>query len=373
MFLVFITLFLLVFGLINLYISRALIDKLDISARLKRYFRYFLAINFLGIVGYLLARYAPESVPNALFFLLSLPIGVLFILFCTTLLYHLSHTLFGRLPLSTQRRHFFKKSLDIGSLLVAFGVSAKAVDEARTLVIEKLDVKLNRLTQPYRIAQLSDVHIGGLIDQAFIHTVVQKSNRLDPDIVVITGDLVDVALPHAHKALTELTQLQSRYGTYFVVGNHEYLHDVRAIIAAVKELGITVLENDSCYIGDKGHGFNLAGVYDVMGYRMDTHLPDIDQALSTVDPQSPTVLLAHQPRFIDEVPNAVDLMLSGHTHGGQIYPFRALVKMVQPYIEGLHQHTENLQIYVNRGTGFWGPPMRLGASSEITLLRLIPS
>ena len=119
-------------------------------------------------------------------------------------------------------------------------------------------------------------------------------------------------------------------------------------------------------------GFNLAGVYDVFGYRYESFKPDIRKALRDTK-RSPTVLLAHQPKFIKEVPSSVDLMLSGHTHGGQIIPFNYLVKLTQPYVKGLHQHNVNTQIYINKGTGFWGPPMRLGASSEITLISIIPN
>jgi predicted MPP superfamily phosphohydrolase len=243
--------------------------------------------------------------------------------------------------------------------------------EARHVKLEKVNIKIKKLKKPYKIVQLSDIHIGGLIDKNFIHNIVQRVNVLKPDIVVITGDLVDIDIIRAKEILDELKNLNSRYGTFFIVGNHEYFHDIGAIINAVKNLGIRVLENENVYIGEEGEGFNLAGVYDVFGYRTNTYVPEISNALRGLK-DSPTVLLAHQPRYIEEVTHSVDLILSGHTHGGQLYPFRFLVKLQQPYISGLHQHNENLQIYVNKGTGFWGPPMRLGASSEITDITLEP-
>ena len=132
-----------------------------------------------------------------------------------------------------------------------------------------------------------------------------------------------------------------------------------------------MLENENVYVGENERGFNLAGVYDIMGYRTKTHMPSLVKALKDKK-DSPTLLLAHQPKFIQEVHDGVDLILSGHTHGGQIYPFRFLVSLQQPYVSGLHKYNEELQIYVNKGTGFWGPPMRLGSSSEITLINLIP-
>ncbi|MEA3497525.1 MAG: metallophosphoesterase [Campylobacterota bacterium] len=315
------------------------------------------------------ARYNP-NIPNWLYFILSLPIGVVFLVFCTAVVYDLSHLAITKIPLNNKRRNFFKKGLDYSSLVVALGLTSRSVYEAKHIELETVDIKLKNLKQPYKIVQLSDIHIGGLIDQKFIKNLVDRVNTLEPDLVVITGDLVDVALKYAKPSLDELTKLKSVYGTYFIVGNHEYFHNIEEIIKVMKQLEITVLENNYSYIGEQNKGFNLAGVYDVMGYRVGHHQPDIEKALKGVDKNSPVVLLAHQPRFIEEVDDSIDLVLSGHTHGGQIYPFRILVKLVQPYIAGLYNHSKHTQIYVNKGTGFWGPPMRLGSSSEITLINI---
>jgi predicted MPP superfamily phosphohydrolase len=268
--------------------------------------------------------------------------------------------------MTQNRREFFKKTLDISSLGVAFAVSSRAIYEAKIIEVQKVDIKLKNLKKEYKIAQLSDVHIGGIVDKEFIKNIVKRVNALDPDLVVITGDLVDVEIPRAIEALSELKHLKNRYGVHFIVGNHEYFHDVERIIKAVKDLGIKVLENENVYIGKEDEGFNLSGVYDVFGYRVGHHMPDLYKALANKKRNSPTVLLAHQPRFVNYVGSGVDLMLSGHTHGGQLYPFKALVKLQQPYVSGLHEHNDELQVYINKGTGFWGPPMRLGATSEIT-------
>lgn len=361
--------FLGVFILLNMYISKRLIAKLDIHDKTKRYLHIFLIINLIGIICYMLGRYYID-VPNWLYFIFSIPIGILFLLFCTTLVYDISRVLLSLTPISQARRKFFKKSLDISSLALASALSLRSLYEAQFVKLERVTIKVKDLKKSYKIVQLSDLHIGGLIDNEFVKDIVKRVNALNPDLVVITGDLVDTDIDYIKDSIAELKGLNSKYGTYFIAGNHEYFHDITKIIDSVKSLGIRVLENENVYIGKQNEGFNLAGVYDLIGYRIKTHIPDLQKALQNKK-ESPTILLAHQPKYIEEVKSGVDLMLSGHTHGGQLYPFKFLVKLQQPYVSGLHQHNENLQIYVNKGTGFWGPPMRIGASSEITEITLL--
>lgn len=361
------------FLIINVYISRRFIQKLHLQQKYRDALKIFLVINYLGILGYMLARYMP-IVPNWLFFLLSLPIGVLFLLFCTAVIYDISESILGKIPTTPSRREFFKKALDYSSLGIAFAMSTRSIYEAKFVQLQEVDVRIKNLKKEYNIIQLSDVHIGGLIDAGFIKELVVRINALKPDLVVITGDLVDIQIAHAMDALKELQNLQSTYGTYFVVGNHEYFHDIKEIIVTLKSLGIRVLENESVRIGEADASFYLIGVYDVFGYRINDYMPDLVHAMKDIRDDAPRILLAHQPRYIEEAQYYdIDLMLSGHTHGGQLYPFRTLVKLQQPYIDGLHQHNERTQIYVSKGTGFLGPPMRLGATREITLLHLLPS
>ncbi|MBS4068462.1 MAG: metallophosphoesterase [Sulfurimonas sp.] len=368
--LLFFSAFLGVFILLNMYISKRLVKKLDISDKAKLYLHIFLFLNLIGIVFYMLSRYYVD-IPSWLYFLFSIPIGILFLLFCTAIVYDMSRVLLSFAPISDSRRVFLKKTLDISSFAVASTLMARSLYEAKFVKLEKVDIKIKNLKEPYKIAQISDLHIGGLINRDFVREMVERINILNPDIVVITGDLIDIDILRAMDTVDELAKLKSKFGTYYVVGNHEYFHGVEKIITAVKSLGIRVLENENVYVGENERGFNLAGVYDIMGYRTKTHMPSLVKALKDKK-DSPTLLLAHQPKFIQEVDGGVDLMLSGHTHGGQIYPFRFLVALQQPYVSGLHKYNEELQIYVNKGTGFWGPPMRLGSSSEITLISLIP-
>lgn len=369
-FIIFTTVFTIVFAFQTLIIKKRLINKLDFNYKTKRYLSLILYITFLGVILYPMARYFPV-VPNWLYFLLSLPIGVIFLTFIITIFHEIISFGINQTPFKKNRREFFKKGLDIGAISLVIATNAKAMDNAKNIQLELVDVKINNLVQPYTIIQISDIHIGGLIDKKFIKSLVNKINILNADSVVITGDLVDTKLEYAIPALNELKNIQSKYGTYFIIGNHEYFHGVKPIIDYVNSLGIKTLENENIYIGEKNKGFYLCGVYDWFGNKYGSYQPDINKALENTSNQ-PTILLAHQPKYITqlETTKGIDLVLCGHTHGGQIFPFNFLVKLQQPYIKGLHTHNEFTQVYVNKGTGFWGPPMRLGASSEITILKL---
>jgi len=253
-----------VFALLNMYISKRFILHLDISKKHKRNFRFFLYDNLVGILFYALGRYY-INVPGWLYFLFSLPIGILFLLFCTTLVYDISRVMLNYIPLSSTRRKFFKRSLDASSFAVASSLSLSAIYEAKHVEVENINIKIKKLKRPYKIVQISDTHIGGLINKKFLKNVVLKANACNPDLIVITGDLIDIDVQKAQPALQELKALKSKYGTYYIVGNHEYFHGIEKIIAAVKSLGIKVLENENIYIGEKNEGFNLAGVYDLFG------------------------------------------------------------------------------------------------------------
>lgn len=367
-FIIFATTFLSVFTLLTFYISKRFIKRLDFKTQTKKYLNIFLVFNLFGVFLYFLSRYL-ISVPNILNFIFSISIGIIFLFFTITIFYDIFHFILNKTTINSSRRDFFKKSLDVGAVALASSITATAIHGAKDITIEKISVKIKNLNKEYKVIQLSDIHVGGLIEKDFIKNMVEKVNALNADLVVITGDLVDTKLGYIQDSINELTNIQSTYGTYFIVGNHEYFHGLKQIIDHINSIGIKVLENENVYIGEKGNGFFLAGVYDIIGYRIKQYQPDLQKALKDIKDE-PTVLLAHQPKFIEEVPNNVDLVLSGHTHGGQIVPFNLLVNLAQPYIRGLHRHNESTQIYVNRGTGFWGPPMRLGASAEITQITL---
>jgi hypothetical protein len=231
--------------------------------------------------------------------------------------------------------------------------------------------KLHKSAHGTTLVQLTDVHIGPTIGREFIADLVARVNALSADVVVITGDLVDGSVSQLREAVAPLGQIKARHGVYFVTGNHEYYAGAEQWITELGRLGIRVLRNERVTIGSGEAAFDLAGVddYSARG-QAPGHGPDLRAALADRDETRALVLLAHQPRAVWEASeHGVCLQLSGHTHGGQIWPFYYLVKLQQPFIRGLHKVGDTL-LYVSCGTGYWGPPMRFRAPAEVTRIVL---
>lgn len=340
--------------------------------------RYFLIFNFLGVILYFWGRYFVD-LPQSLYFLVSLSIGVSFVLFIVTLLYQAFSLLLlvvGILfpKFSEARRSFFRNSLNFASGIFALGyLSAGIIEGGLAPIVEKVKILLNGFKGKMTAVQISDLHIGGLIEENVVGRIVEQVNALQPDFIVLTGDIIDTEILKVPKAIDALAKLKAPLGVYFILGNHEYFHTIASLLDTLKSKGIRILENE-CILLQKGESkVNLAGVYDLFGRRINVLAPDLEKALQERDSRYPLILLAHQPKFALEVKeeHGVDLILSGHTHGGQIFPFSLLVKLDQPYLKGLYQHNLKTQIYVNRGTGFWGPPMRILSRAEITYFEFI--
>jgi len=232
--------------------------------------------------------------------------------------------------------------------------------------LRKLDPAFNG----FRIAVVSDIHLGPLTGRAHTERIVGMINETAPDLVAIVGDLVDGTVEELGPAAEPLQDLVSREGTFFVTGNHEYfVEDPFSWLRELERLGVQPLRNESTAIRRDTAAFDLAGVNDVSG-ESHSEAPDFDRALIGLDSSRPTVLLAHQPILVEEAAaRGVDLQLSGHTHGGQVWPFHYVVRLAQPSLAGLST-VDNTQLYVTRGAGFWGPPVRIGAPPDITVLSL---
>lgn len=354
------------FALVHSLGYTRIIRHLHVSARTRTLLKTLLILNMLAIIGYVASRYF-FSPPRLLYYLFSLSVGIGFILFMGIILYEPLRLIQRLAPFDATKRAFFKRSGDIAFLGLGGAYAATGMIEgSKEPIVTYVEVNQNRFSgKSYRIAHISDMHIGGLIDATFVARSVEQINQLKPDLIAITGDLCDAHIEAVKEAINELRHLKSRFGTYYVVGNHEYFHGLDDTIAYIKTLGIHFLDNRSLKLDD----FYIVGVYDLFGYRTETHIPDITKAMGDIPPQVPTLLLAHQPKYIHYLENYTpSLILSGHTHGGQIWPFGYLVSLVQPFVKGLHPLGNNRHIYINSGIGFWGPPMRLGSHAEITCI-----
>jgi uncharacterized protein len=237
-------------------------------------------------------------------------------------------------------------------------------------VVQRVEIALARWPQAldgFRIVQISDVHIGPLLDGRFAAAVAERVNALAPDVVAVTGDLVDGSVARIGAQVEPFRSLRARHGVYFVTGNHDFYSGADSWVARVREFGWRALRNERVSIGAGDAAFDLAGVDDVHGRLVEAGAgEDVARALAGRDAARPVVLLAHDPStFHRASQHGVDLQLSGHTHGGQIWPFRYLVRLSVPWVAGLYRRGAST-LYVSRGTGFWGPPMRIAAPSEIT-------
>jgi predicted MPP superfamily phosphohydrolase len=278
------------------------------------------------------------------------------------------------------RRRFLARAAAATATAATAGAGVFALRSATgPALISEVPVRVPRLPKALSgltIAQISDLHVGPTIREREVWRVVEQVNAMKPDLVAITGDLVDGTVEQLGAATGQLARLQSRFGTYFVTGNHEYYSGVEAWAAELERLGITLLRNRRVAIGGD-FSFDLAGVDDYSGSGGgENPSSDLGRALEGRDPDRALVLLAHQPRagaISKAVQAGVELQLSGHTHGGQIMPFNLLVGAMFPYLAGLYRHEENGrsgQVFVSRGTGYWGPPLRLGSPPELAKLVL---
>ena len=246
----------------------------------------------------------------------------------------------------------------------------------RTASVRRVDVPIAGLPsalQGFRIAQITDVHVGPTVKRGYVQGIVDAVNRLHADAVAITGDLVDGRVEDLRDDVAPLAGLRSRHGSFFVTGNHEYYSGARPWTALLRSLGVQVLDNRHVLLQHDGASLVMAGVADWSAHHFEpADRSDAQRAMAGAPADAGLrVLLAHQPRSAPAAAEAgFDVQLSGHTHGGQFWPWNHFVRFQQPFTAGLHR-LGRLWVYTSRGTGYWGPPLRLGAPSEITLLRFV--
>jgi uncharacterized protein len=257
------------------------------------------------------------------------------------------------------------------SALAIAEVGAGMASALRPPPVVDVPIRLARLPRAFdgfTIVQLTDLHVGATIGRDWVASLVTRSNALAPDLIALTGDLVDGSVDQLRDELAPLGELRARHGVYFVTGNHEYYAGADPWIAHLRELGVRVLRNQRVAIERDGAAFDLAGIDDFSAAQhAPGHGPDLAAALAGRDPARAVVLLAHQPRQVrDAAAHGVDLQLSGHTHGGQVWPWHYLVAIQQGGLIAGRYREGPTELYVSRGAGYWGPPVRFAAPSELT-------
>jgi predicted MPP superfamily phosphohydrolase len=263
--------------------------------------------------------------------------------------------------------------------LLALGVTLVGFVNARRVArVKRVDVPIEGLPEAlhgYSIAQISDIHVGPTIKRPYLNAIVNRVNALDADAIAVTGDLVDGSVQRLALHTQPLARLSAPDGAFFVTGNHEYYSGAEEWIVELRRLGLTVLLNQHVVRQRGGASLMIAGVADYSAHHFNPAHRSDPQAAAAGAPEDLAVkiLLAHQPRSATAAAEAgFDLQLSGHTHGGQFFPWNLFVPLQQPFVAGLHR-VRRLWVYTSRGTGYWGPPKRFGAPSEITLVRLVPA
>ncbi|WP_428739404.1 metallophosphoesterase [Sulfurimonas sp.] len=360
----FVLLLVLLFALHALFYLRV-IKKLLVKDKTGKIFTALLALNFILNIVYMFVRYS-DLLPYNLSYVASVSLGISFVLLLYLALHEVIHLFHKSLKNVQRSKREFIKKLGDGALftLATSYVTASVYEGSKEPVINIVKTGIF----DFSIVQISDLHIGGLIDEEYVTNSVEKINSLKPDLVVITGDLIDTEVEHIDKIILKLNNINSKYGVFMVLGNHEYFHNPYSIIEFLaKQTKIKLLLNESIIIEEIS--VNIVGINDIFGHRIGVLEPDFDKAFSDVNKNYPTLLLSHQPKSIEYLGvYKPELILSGHTHGGQLWPFNHLVMLQQPYLKGLHTLKYGGKIYVNSGIGFWGPPMRLGSQAEIAYI-----
>lgn len=338
--------------------------------------RFLLKITLGGLpfffpLARFLARYDFNFFTYSIAFFSSLWIGFFFYF----LLLALARDLLAVFFMLAKQKYFFgprmgrrQVAVVIGAVLIINGVSFY---EARQISITSIEIPLRGLPKELdglKVVQISDVHFGMINGQEKLTQIVKMVNNLSPDIVVITGDLVDESIAHMEEMANPLSQLHPSSGVWAVMGNHEFYAGVERVVEIMKRAQVKVLRNERDILPG---GLQILGIDDPAGTkRIGNPVPEVGDLFSTLNPDKPSIFLCHQPiYFAEAAAHSVGLQLSGHTHGGQLFPIILISRLFYPLTPGLHKEKDSY-LYVSRGVGTWGPPLRLASPPELVLIKL---
>ncbi|PAF51177.1 hypothetical protein BKH43_02930 [Helicobacter sp. 13S00401-1] len=358
--------------ILHIFIYFALFRYAGVYAPLRQVFKVLIALNAIFLIAnFVGSNIRLSSWLNTLF---ASSIGIMWI-FLVVSIVCIIIMLIVRVAFGYY--YYYSLSPYIATILIVIAILATIVsfyEGYRLPVVSAQTIKLHGLKQDLKVAVIADLHITKLVKPAEVEKIVSEVNQLKPDLVFLVGDIIDAYYVNAKDSASKLKGLNAPLGIYYVLGNHEYHYDINNIVRAFSDMDFKVLMNSEVTLDDAR--LNIAGISDMSSarYKVDPKsdlAPNLDKALEFANPSYPTILLAHQPKAIRLVGDKkVDLVVSGHTHGGQIFPFNFLVPLQQPYVRGLHEYAKGKFVYISVGTGQWGAPMRLFATREITLLNL---
>lgn len=392
MFLVFSVIFILIFGLANVLIYKRLFMKIPFFKEHRIFVFVFVFAIFAMEFSFLLFR-AEDRFNNVWYNFLAHSFAFTYFFFFVTLFAEILAFCIkfwvkksSKVPLNSKRRHAIKLIFNFSLLIFGIGLILRGWGNATNVPkITKTELKLKNLAKDIHLVMISDVHLGKNLHEQFLEKLVAKINSLKPDIIVIVGDLIDTKPNELEHYIHKLNDLQAVLGVHYALGNHEYYRGLDEVLRVLREkTNLNILINDSVDLGD----FYVAGLADLAGFRFANaqsgtglsgldngsalnFIPDIEKATAKISDDKPSILLSHQPKSVTELDvSKFDLVLSGHTHAGQVFPFGALVLLQQGFLYGWYELSEKTRLYVSSGAGFWGPALRFLAPSEIVSINL---
>lgn len=375
LFFIFSLVFLTLFTLANVYIYKRLFMQIAFFRSHKIWLIAVFVLLFAAQAGFLMFR-ADERFGSTLYNALAHAFAPTYFFFFITLFADILRLgvkiyfkMTAKTPFDEGRRASIKLIFNLSLLIFAIGSVLKGWGNAMSVPkVRHLELWLKNLRQNTRLVMISDVHLGKNLHEDFLRGLVDRINSLNADIVVIVGDLIDTK-PYEIGYIHLLDEIKSRYGVFFALGNHEYYRGLDGVLGLLGQTKMKILINESVDLGF----INIAGLADLAGLRFDRlgAKPDINATSARLNKAAPSILLAHQPKSVKLYDtSAFDLVLSGHTHAGQVFPFGAFVMLQQGFLYGLYELESKNKLYVSSGAGFWGPAMRFLAPSEVVCMDL---
>lgn len=361
----------LIFGLANVYIYKRLIKKIVLFKYFYKIFIVVLTLLFLAQASFFLIRNNKlELLNDEVYGFLAMLYAPTYCLFFITLALDFIKLILAFMGKAHKRYSLILRlPFEIAIIALAAFLSYTSINNAlKVPQIQNVDIKIATLKQDLKIAMLTDIHLGKNLHEDFLKKLIFKVNEQKPDMVVIVGDLVDANPKDLKSYISRLNDLKSHYGTFYALGNHEYYHGINEVLNLLKtQTNMKILVNKNLDLGF----INIAGLGDLAGLQKGLFAPDLARVKVDLNTSKPSILLTHQPKTAGLYDlSDFDLILSGHTHGGQIFPFMFLVKLQQGFLHGLYDLGDKTRLYVSSGAGFWGPSLRVFAPNEIVILNL---